>query len=176
MSHGLQSWYYGSSLFAIFTYLFTFISDQTLATYALCTYARAVQFGFSKLSSRELSWAGRAELFQSVFFAAPVSDERLCDVSIMILAGCLTPDIDWLRQGGPAWLAMICLPARVRKYCFIIIVLCHPSLSTYFNVKIPWKLRCGVCFDFHIIYNSYLIEYDLPATNSDVHGTVHLQI
>ena len=31
-------------------------------------------------------------------------------------------------------------------------------------------------FDFHIIYNSYLIEYDLPATNSDVHGTVHLQI
>ena len=32
-----------------------------------------------------------------------MSDERLCDVSIMILAGCLTPDIDWLRQGGPAW-------------------------------------------------------------------------
>ena len=105
-----------------------------------------------------------------------MSDERLCDVSIMILAGCLTPDIDWLRQGGQAaWLAMICLPARVRKHRFIIIVLCRPSLSTYFDVKNSVKLRC-VFFNFHITYNSYLIEYDLPATNSDVHGTVHLQI
>ena len=119
-------------------YLVTFISDQTLVSYALCTNARAVQFGFSKLR--------RAELFQSIFFAAPVSDERLCDVSIMILAGCLTPDIDWLRQGGPAWLAMVCLPARVRKHRFIIIVLCRPSLSTYFDVKNSVKLRVFLIF------------------------------
>ena len=142
------------------TYLFSFISDQTLATYALCTYARAVQFGFSKLSSRELSWAGRAELFQSVFFAAPVSDERLCDVSIMILAGCLTPDIDWLRQGGPASPRLACLdppalPARCsssRKHLLLLLSKCPPS-SISLNlllryVKFSWN--CGVFWIFYM--------------------------
>ena len=133
------------------------------------------------------SWVvGRAELFQSIFFAAPVSDERLCDVSIMILAGCLTPDIDWLRQGGPASPRLACLdppalPARCsssRKHLLLLLSKCPPS-SISLNlllryVKISWN--CGVFWIFYMIYNSYLIEYDLPATNSDVHGTVHLQI
>ena len=73
-----------------------------------------------------------------------MSDERLCDVSIMIFAGCLTPDIDWLRQGGQAaWLAMICLPARVKGQ---LISKCSFGIIVW--TKIPTKLFLDFCPNF----------------------------
>lgn len=91
-------------------YLVTFISDQTLVTYALCTNARAVQFGFSKL--RELSSRTGGAISIYLFCCSRVRREIVWCIHYDI--GRVPDTRHWLATaGGPSlgWPWSACQPA-----------------------------------------------------------------